>query len=115
MEPRQLQRCMRRWREVLGLHAWNITIKYVKPWKIDEDCTARSDIDPYHQKVLVEITDPKFHNKEGVEYETVETLVVHELLHIRLFPDGVAEGTPQNLAIEQGINYLARLLIGSEG
>ncbi len=103
---------MKYWQETLGLQSWDITVKFVEPWKIDEDCTARSDIEPHHLKAKIEIVNPRFHNKEAPFYETIEHLLVHELLHIRLFPDGVKEDTPQNLSLEQGINYLARYLLG---
>jgi len=113
---------MARWQTRLDLDSWQIKIKYIKPWKMDEDCAARSEIEPYHQKALIEITDPKFHNKDEVGYETVEHLILHELLHVRLFPDGIKdpsdgdkEDTAAFLAIEQGINFLTRLLLGSEG
>jgi len=111
----QLQKALKRWQTILGLDSWHITASFVKPWKLDDDCTARSEIDPFHQKARFEIVEPALQNKDAVEYEKPLHLLIHELLHVRLFPDGVKEGTAENLALEVGINALAKMLMEYEG
>jgi hypothetical protein len=109
-----LARLVKKWQHRLSLQQWQIRAEFVDRKKLDEDATADSSIDPYHMKANVRILALKFHDPEAPEYETVEHLVLHELLHCRLFPDGVKEGSDAHLAIEQGINLLCRLLLEEE-
>lgn len=109
-----LQRLVAKWQKRLGLQQWAFRIEYVDKKKLDDDATADSDIDPYHMRANIRILDLKFHDEEAPEHESVEHLVLHELLHCRLFPDGVRDGTDAHLAIEQGINWLCRMLLEQE-
>lgn len=108
-----LGKLVEKWQSELGLNQWEFKAEYVDRKKLDEDATADSHIDPYHMRANIHILDPKFHDPEAPEFETIEHLVLHELLHCRLFPDGIKEGTDAYLAIEQGINFLCRLLLGT--
>ena len=110
MQPRELQRSLKKWQTLLGLDHWIITARYVPPWKVDEDCTARAQVDTFHQKATIEIIEGRFQDPNDPSYESTLHLLVHELLHC-LLPDAVKESDQNYVLFEQGINRLARVLI----
>jgi len=111
MNNRDLKIALKDWRESLSLQSWDIIVTQVEPYQLDIDATASSNIDQFHQKARIKIVADEYQDKDSPSYETTEFLLVHELLHIRLFPDGIADGSPQALALEQGINQLVRHLL----
>ena len=115
MNLTQLRKESKRWQKKLGLTNWKITVVWAKPEELDTDTEKVFGInayDPNHMESVIRIRNPKY---EG--YDVMATLV-HELLHLYMFPLESAAGfsikqpTDQwETAMEQVINKLADLLM----
>lgn len=114
MNLTQLRKEARLWQKKLGLTGWKITVVWAKPEDLDtetEKVYGLNTYDPNHMESTIHIRNPKYG-----EYDVLSTLV-HELLHLFMFPLESAAGfsikqpTDQwETAMEQTINKLSELL-----
>lgn len=115
MNLQQLRKESKKWQKILGLHNWKITVVWAKPEELNTDTEKVYGInsyDPNHMESTIKILNPKYEN-----YDAVNTLV-HELLHLFMFPLESAAGfsikPPSDqweTAMEQTINKLSELLM----
>ena len=85
MKPNELQSLCRKWQKILRLQDWDIQIKYVRHWELEDNCqgnviykTARNEA---VIKILVESDYPD--DYEGFPQDQ-ECTLVHELIHLKL-------------------------------
>lgn len=109
---RELAELIEKWQDRLGLGGWTITHQIVP--SLASDAWAHTDIDEFHAKAKVTMCDPAQQDKHALAWRSVEHLVIHELLHVRLEPSGVKDGTPEHLAQERGINKIAEAFLALE-
>ena len=113
-EHKALGQIARRWIRCLELDqpVWrSITIFYAEPDEIP-GCVGYCSFTPEHQSAEILILHPDYlqdHTKETGQ--TVEHIVVHELLHLVL--DGHKSTGKSDSRHEQAINCLARALLKS--
>jgi hypothetical protein len=111
----QLRKESKKWQKKLGLHAWKIKVVWAKPSdlgeKEDEICYGLNLFDPNHMESTILILSPKHGDHDPM------VVLIHELLHLFMFPLESAAGfsikTPSDqweTALEQTINKLSELL-----
>ena len=111
-EHKALGQLAKKWIRRLELEApaWrNITVFYAEPDEIP-NCVGFCAFTPEHQTAEILILHPDYlrdHTKETGQ--TVEHIVVHELLHLVL--DGHKPAGKDDPQHEQAINCLARVLL----
>jgi hypothetical protein len=115
MNLTQLRKEAKVWQKKLGLTHWKITVVWAKPDELNtetEKVFGLNAYDPNHMESTIKILNPKYEN-----YNVLNTLV-HELLHLYMFPLESAAGfsikppTDQwETAMEQTINRLSELLM----
>lgn len=88
----EIESYLNKWKDILRLRDWDIEIKYIKtPWRKSGD--IKIDLDDKKAKLLVN-NNPKCTN--------MEELIIHELLHIKLY------------AMDQMIEELLNILYGED-
>jgi hypothetical protein len=117
MNLQQLKKESKIWQKKLGLMHWNIKIMWAKPEELNtetEKVYGLNTYDPNHMESTIRILNPKYE-----DYDVLNTMV-HELLHLYMFPLESAAGfsikppTDQwDTAMEQTINKLSALLMES--
>ena len=115
MNLQQLRKESRVWQKKLGLSNWKITVVWAKPEELnteDEMVYGLNSYDPNHMEATIKILHPKY----NAEVNPVETLI-HELLHLFMFPLEAAAGFSKKdpsdqweTVMEQTINKLSSLL-----
>ena len=118
MNLTQIRKESKRWQKDLGLHAWKIKIIWAKPDELNtdtEEVFGLNTYDPNHMESTIRLLNPKYK-----QYDVMATMV-HELLHLFMFPLESAAGysikPPSDqweTAMEQTINRLSELLIKEE-
>lgn len=104
---------VKKWQQRLRLQDWDIEAVYVGP---DHDGFGNrfGDIHPDLQRryAKMRVLDPRKR-----EHPDIENTIVHEQLHLHLFPFTCAfdSGSPEALAEEQAIHAIARALIEGYG
>ncbi len=84
--------CLRKWQEILRLQDWDIEIVIVvKPWRKSGD--VKIDMDNRMAAVMIH---------ESVPEEHIEEVVLHELLHLKLF------------GMDQLVEYAIELIYGGD-
>jgi hypothetical protein len=117
MNLTQLRKRAKYWQDKLGLKHWAIKVVWAKSSELDDSENTKvyglNTFDPNHMTCLIQVLHPK--NAEAT-YNVEETLI-HELLHLFMFPLESAAGfsikspTDQwETAMEQAINRLSELL-----
>jgi hypothetical protein len=114
MNLTQLRKESKKWQKELGLSHWKITVVWASPKELgdsEETVYGCNLYDPNTMESTILILHPKHR-----EHDVVDT-VVHELLHLFMFPLESAAGfsikapTDQwETAMEQTINKLSSLL-----
>jgi len=105
------------WQNQLGLKHWTIKVVWAKAGELDDEDNLRvyglNTYDPNHMTSLIQVLNPK----DADETYNVEETLIHELLHLFMFPLESAAGfsikspTDQwETAMEQTINRLSELL-----
>lgn len=117
MNLQQLRKEAKVWQKKLGLMNWTIKIMWAKPEELNtetEKVFGLNTYDPNHMESTIRILNPKYE-----DYDVLNTMV-HELLHLYMFPLESAAGfsikppTDQwDTAMEQTINKLSALLMES--
>lgn len=120
MNLRQLRKEAKLWQKKLGLTSWKITVMWAEPKELDNEdeiVYGLNIFDANHMESTIKIRNPKYGDSK---YDPVETLV-HELLHLFVFPLESAAGfsikPPSDqweTALEQTINKLSKLLLVKE-
>jgi hypothetical protein len=114
----QLRKECKLWQGRLGLQQWKISVVWSKPTD-HPDAYGANDFDPNHMVSRIRLLHPKYHVNLAIDNTDlpIQTLV-HELLHLSLFPleaaAGFATKTPDehwDLAAEQFINILSSALL----
>ena len=84
--------CLRKWQKILRLQAWDIEIvTVVKPWRKSGD--VKIDMDNRMAAVMIH---------ESVPEEHLEEVVLHELLHLKLY------------GMDQMVEYAIELIYGCD-
>jgi hypothetical protein len=114
----QLRKECKFWQGRLGLQQWKISVNWSKPTDHPQ-AYGSNDFDPNHMVSSIMILHPKYHVNLAIDKTDlpIQTLV-HELLHLSLFPleaaAGFATKVPDEhweLAAEQFINILSSALL----
>ena len=117
MNLTMLRKRAKYWQDKLGLKHWTITVVWAKKGELDDQEHQRvyglNTYDPNHMTSIIQILNPK----DADETYNVEETLIHELLHLFMFPLESAAGfsikspTDQwETAMEQTINRLSELL-----
>ena len=123
MNIRQVRTLAKHWQKVLGLQVWTIKIDWSKP-KDHVDAFGSNHFEPNHQESHMRILHPRYYGCMGLpvpakgDDSMVIATLIHELLHLSLFPLEAAAGWASreptehwDLAQEQLINTLAKALM----
>ncbi|MEK4328922.1 hypothetical protein MKX70_24085 [Paenibacillus sp. FSL R7-0312] len=109
------------WQKVLRLQDWIINVKLSRLRDMsDTDLNAEIRITLANRIALILILDPIDYDPDNVLPQDMEQYLVHELLHIHLYPiTGKFTDGPLQIAEEQAIEAISKGLIalrrGSEG
>jgi hypothetical protein len=96
VDERDIEPRLKRWQDILRLRDWDILVKIVKtPWRKSGD--IKIDLDDKKAVLLIN------HTPKCEKLEELEELVVHELLHLKLY------------GMDQMIDELLSLVYGQEG
>jgi len=117
MNLTQLRKRAKYWQDRLGLKHWTIKVVWARTGELDDADNQKvyglNTYDPNHMTSLIQILHPK----DADEAYNVEETLIHELLHLFMFPLESAAGfsikspTDQwETAMEQTINRLSELL-----
>lgn len=117
MNLTQLRKRSKYWQDKLGLKHWNVKVVWASVGELDDADNLRvyglNTYDPNHMTSLIQVLNPK----DADETYNVEETLIHELLHLFMFPLESAAGfsikspTDQwETAMEQTINRLSELL-----
>lgn len=105
------------WQELLGLNDWTIRFEYAPPHELGQ-AWADNDFDQYHKTALVRILHPNYAalQKWPAPPYSVDTSVVHELVHLLLDPLGAneTENELEMTMLEQTINKLTDIFVSLE-
>lgn len=114
MNLTQLKKESKKWQAKLGLNHWKVTVVWAKPEELSDEGETVYGLnvyDPNHMESTIKILHPKYS-----DHDVVDT-VVHELLHLFMFPLESAAGfsikhpTDQwETSMEQTINKLTKLI-----
>jgi hypothetical protein len=112
-----LQRYRDRWQDLLRLRHWKVPIRYASSREMVSDngdiAWGRCMVNENHFRAKMMILHPDdYEDDEG--RESIETTVVHELLHILLHPLRREVKYPDpagDIAEEQAINVISELLV----
>jgi hypothetical protein len=108
-KERELEKLIQKWQKRFGLQGWTLTFQLVP--NLASDAYAHTDIDEFHARAKITMVDPAQQDKHALAWRSMEHLVIHELLHVRLEPTGVKDGTPEFLAQERGINKITEAFL----
>jgi hypothetical protein len=115
MNIKDLRKETKKWQKKLGLTPWSITIQWATPEDLGHTDTEKvfglNSFDPNHMESHIKMLNPKYD-----DYDVLGTMI-HELLHLHMFPLEAAAGysikPPSDqweTAMEQTINRLSILL-----
>lgn len=80
---------VRKWQRRLRLLDWDITAQYVDEPDEDEQWVGNCQCDRNRQRARIRIVEPGHEGWEpgemGVDFGSVEAVLLHELLHVRLW------------------------------
>ena len=84
LDPNEMERYLKKWQEILRLKDWDIIIHPAeKEWRKTGD--IKIDRDDHNAVLMINVFNPKQTNLEG--------LIIHELLHLKLWDmDQMIEG-----------------------
>jgi hypothetical protein len=103
---------LRHWQAKLRLQDWSVTITIRRFWEMDD---AQACVNTVFQKksALISLREPRDLEPEEFSLDTLDTLIVHELLHLHIEPFEPKEkdGLEWKL-MEQAINALAGVITG---
>ena len=100
------------WQQRLRLQDWNVEIAVKR--KLDatrDDCMAYIEVMEDKKHARITFIDPVDLDPEGWPQETLERSLVHELLHLHVWPFNPKENTPRWTAMEQAVHALAGALV----
>lgn len=99
------------WQTVLRLQDWDVRVTFCRRHDLKHG-VARAEIDIY-RRAHVRILDPIDQNPEDWPVDRdVEVSLVHELLHLQFYDVAKPkEDTPEDVALERGIEATARALV----
>jgi len=107
----QLRACCEEWQQRLRLQDWAVTVKFVDRWRIDPS-QAQIEWCRWKKAANISVGRPGQYDPSECEHGDVERFVVHELLHLHLFPwEPEGEGVEEKLQ-EHAIVCLAEALVG---
>ena len=97
------------WQQVLRLQDWDVALRVCRKWAMGREASL-AYVEVYEEKREAHITflDPMDYDPEGWPQEEMEQSLVHELIHLHLWPFNPRAGTPQWTAMEQAVNALAQ-------
>jgi hypothetical protein len=103
------------WQKVLRLQDWTVEILFKKHFEATHDhCEAYVEVYEPKKHARINLIDPGHINPEGWPKNDQETALVHELLHLHLWPFNPEEDTPKWTAMEQATHALSLALIELE-
>lgn len=105
-----LEQCLSFWKEVLGLQPWDIRATFERAGNLD-GYHAKVTYKPEKELAILRVMDPiDWHDIPWPQ--DVEASIVHELLHILLWPlDYMESGPLSETHTEQIIERLTRALV----
>jgi hypothetical protein len=110
MTESELQELCSEWQKRLGLAHWRMSVEFGDPIELGT-YIANESHQPSFETALIKILKPSAYS--GLFPQDMEQSLVHELLHILVFPlkpEGGYHGT-QDFLFEQTIDRLARVLV----
>lgn len=113
MNGRKLQKLCEKWQKRLGLADWDVRARWVGLKKMDGMYNdGHIQISKSRRRARIILVRPAERSKSWVRREdTVELLIVHELLHIHFEAFDTADGSPERLAEEQAVDAIASALV----
>lgn len=95
-----------KWQKRLNLCNWDIRIKFGKFEKPDQ----QGSVSVHSSEDIAEITIVKKKHYDWIEPYDIESLILHEMLHI-VFEISPTDDTFENIIFERGLNRIVRLLL----
>lgn len=100
------------WQKILRLQDWDIRTSIVRAREMQaEDSNAECKVNIQHRLAQIKIVDPVDFHTDELNPQDMERYLVHELLHIHLWPFTENLEGPLEDAEEQAINMIAGALI----
>ena len=113
MTQTDLEKLLAKWQRILRLQDWNIQVRFVRGYEID-DKQAQMHHNSNHKIGVVKLRAPQDW-PPGDWLEDSESDLVHELLHLHMSPfDETKSDTQEAVCLEQAINSIAEALVKLE-
>ena len=103
----------RLWQRLLRLEDWDVEVKVLRYYDLGEDTTATMNQFPLKKDAVLRLIDPRDHNPRWKPVDSVETDIVHELLHLHFGPLSDRENDAKQVAEEQAVNAISRALVAA--
>lgn len=114
MSKRKAKKLLAKWQKRLRLQDWDVRIRFVNDQDLDSECVAKCV--RHKQKKAAHIVWRRKGNepRDSWPKDNDEYVIVHELLHLHLWPVEPDTGNfedPAWIAIETTIHAIARALV----
>lgn len=111
LTEKELNDLCKEWQETLRLQNWDIEVHIVRARDMSlAGCGGTCNAHLQRANAFIEILDPI--DYEDPEAQDMETTLVHELLHIHLWPfDKTESGNLENDALERAVIQISRALV----
>ncbi len=108
----QLRQKCEDWQRILRLQDWDVRTSIVRARDMrTKESNAEITVNIQHRSATIRIIDPNDYDRENVNPQDMERHLVHELLHIHLWPFTDELTGPLADAEEQAINMITGALI----
>lgn len=100
------------WQKILRLQDWDVRTSIVRAGGMKtEECNAEISVNVQHRLATLRVLDPIDYGDDNLNPQDMERHLVHELLHIHLWPFTEDLHGPLEDAEEQALNMIAGALI----
>lgn len=112
MKATELKFLGEEWATLLRLEDWDIEIEVVRAKELGgEKCLGDCDFWMPKMVAKVRVADPETVDEECLGRTDVETVLVHEILHVRFAPYSPEEGTEAHRDFEVAIHRVSEALV----
>ena len=111
----QLEERLAYWQKQLRLQDWDVEIRMVRRFEAGDHEGSMAYVEVYLPKrhARINFIEPRDVDPEGWPVESMERSLVHELLHLHMWPFNPEDDTPAYTAMEQAVHALAGALVES--
>ena len=109
---KHLKKLCHLWQKILKLEDWRVTLEICRHYVFEEDRLAEISVNQESKTAHIRVLDPAdYDQEEWILPDSIESLVVHELLHIHFNPLSDYEKDSKRIAEEQAVHALTTALV----